>query len=215
MKNIIIIIISYLSCIIILSFIDVKYGLGLSWWMYFLFGGLLLFFLFIIIDMIPIKKIKNMFSFRPSKQKIIRELAILRINKSAMFRGFENKFISEIINMPDDYLTSLPEGSIITIIETYLNLQSQGMPEKEIIEHIDIVRSTNIALISGDPTQLNGGSKNLPSNLTLDNYIRYRINKELDWAISKGLISLTIRASFSKEILDEIIEKAFIFFKIK
>jgi hypothetical protein len=165
--------------------------------------------------MIPIKKIKDMFYFRPSKQKIIRELAILRINKSAMFRGFENQCISEIINMPDDYLTSLPEGSIVTIIETYLNLQSQGMSKKEIIEHIDVVRSTNIALISGDPTQLNGGSKNFPPNLTLDNYIRYRINKELDWAISRGLISLTIRASFSKEILDELIKKSFNFFNIK
>ena len=76
MKKIIIIIISYLSCIIILSFFDIKYELGLSWWMYFMFGGLLLIVLFIIMDMIPINKIKTMFYFRPSKQKIIRELAI-------------------------------------------------------------------------------------------------------------------------------------------
>jgi len=183
--------------------------------MYFLFGGLLLIFCFLIIDFIPIGKIKDILSFRPNKQKIIRELAILRINKSAMFKGFENQIISEIMNMSDDHLTSLPEGSIVTIIETYLKLLSEGISEKEAIEHIDVLRSTNIALISGDPAQLNGGSKKLPSNLNLDNYIRYRINKELDWAMSKGGISLTARASFSKQVLDELIKKAFKFFKIK
>jgi len=196
----------YIIGIIIIFEVDIKYSLNLSWWLYFLFGGFLLIFVLLLKDrLLP----------KPNKQKIIRELAILRIKKSAMFRGFENQFISEIMNMPDDLLTSLPEGSIVTIIETYLNLQSEGMPEKEIIKHIDVVRSTNLAMISGDPAQLNGGSKNLPSKLTIDNYIRYRINKELDWAISIGGISLTARASFSKEVLDELIKKSFYFFKIK
>jgi len=210
----------YVIGIIIISFIDIKYGLGLTWWLYLLFGGILLIFTLLLKDMVPSKQnIKDMLLPKPNKQKIIRELAILRIEKSAMFKGFENQIISEIMNMPDDLLTSLPEGSIVTIIETYLNLQSQGksegMSEKDIIKYIDVVRSANLALISGDSTQLDNDSNNLPSNITLDNYIRYRINKELDWAISRGGISLTARASFSKEVLDELIKKSFHFFKIK
>lgn len=206
----------YIVGIIIIAVIDIKYSLNLSLWLYFLLWGFLLIGILLLIDMLPTKQnIKDMVLHKPDKQKIIRDLTILRTKKSAMFKGFENQIISEIINMPDDLLTSLPEGSIVTIIANYLSLRSEGMPENEIIKHIDVVRSTNIALISGDHRQLDGGSINSPANLTLDDYIRYRVNKELDWAISNGLISLTIRASFSKEVLDELIKKSFQLFKIK
>ncbi|RJR42090.1 MAG: hypothetical protein C4567_07870 [Deltaproteobacteria bacterium] len=216
MKKFIKIAVLYLIGISIMFIIDIKYSLNLSWWLYFLFGGSLLIGILLLIDMLPSKQhIKDIFVPKPNKQKVIRELAKIRIKKSAIFKGLENQIVSEIINMPDDLLISLPEGSIVTIIETYLQLRSEGMPENEIIKNIEIVRSANFALISGDPMQLESSPENLPPNLTLDNYIRYRINKELDWAISNGLISLPIRVSFSKEVLDELIKESFLFFKIK
>ena len=94
MKNIITIIILYIIGIIIIFEVDIKYSLNLSWWLYFLFGGFLLIFVLLLKDMLPSKQnIKDRLLPKPNKQKIIRELAILRIKKSAMFKGLINLFL--------------------------------------------------------------------------------------------------------------------------
>lgn len=94
MKKIIIIIISYLSCMIILFLFDVKYGLGLSWWMYLLFGGILFIFLFLIIEMIPIHKIKNIFI---NKQNITRDK-----NEITIMKEICSNYVDNILNMLEE-----------------------------------------------------------------------------------------------------------------
>ncbi|MGB8990487.1 MAG: hypothetical protein WCD80_00370 [Desulfobaccales bacterium] len=117
MRNIIKILVSYLTCIIILSFVDIKYGLDLTWWMYFLFGGFLLIFLFLIFDIIPIQKIKDILLTKPNNKKIINDKNDIIIMKETCFN-----YVDSILNTLEQYDDF--KNKKIRVIEIYFFILS-------------------------------------------------------------------------------------------
>ena len=103
------------------------------------------------------------------KYKLIRELIKLRIrsNPEASMMGFE----SMVDQLSELQLLGTIEGGIVTIVETWSLLIKKGIPEEEIFTKIETHRSGF------------GDYGELPSPLTLSNYIKYRVHIENDTGI--------------------------------
>ena len=63
-------------------------------------------------------------------------------------------------------LAGIPEGTIVTIVETWSQLIKKGIPEEEILMRIEEHRSSF------------GDYGELPKLLTLSSYIKYRLDLE-------------------------------------
>ena len=93
--------------------------------------------------------------------------------------------LGNINSLSESVLMGLPEATIVTIVETYWQLKGQGVSEEEILEKIENHRASL------------GDSGTLPSQLTLSNYIKYRLKLEH----SQG-------APISSAFIDEAIQEA-------
>lgn len=100
-----------------------------------------------------------------AKDKLIKNLAKERIGSDPMAAsmGFDKNMVD---SLTDIQLASLPEATIVTIVETWAILNKKGIPDSEILEHIEAHRSSL------------GDSGIMPSPLTLSNYIKYRVELE-------------------------------------
>jgi len=100
-----------------------------------------------------------------NKNKLIKNLVKERIGSDPMAAsiGFNKSMVD---SLTDFQLAGLPEATIVTIIETWDILSKKGVPEEEILERIEAHRSNF------------GDSGNMPSPLTLSNYIKYRLELE-------------------------------------
>jgi len=97
-----------------------------------------------------------------SKKELIRELVKMRINRPALFSNDVSEH--DVDRMGAIMLNSLPEGTIVTIIETYIKLGQQGLSDQEIFYRIDSRRP---------------GQGVMPSPLTLSSFIQYRLDIEV------------------------------------
>lgn len=100
-----------------------------------------------------------------NKNKLIKNLVKERIGSDPMAAsiGFDKSMVD---SLTDFQLAGLPEATIVTIVETWTLLSKKGIPEENILKHIEEHRSSL------------GDSGNIPSPLTLSNYIKYRLELE-------------------------------------
>ena len=96
-----------------------------------------------------------------NKFDLIRHLATKRVQNDPIL----SKSV-DITTLPDNILIGLPEATIVTIVETYVQLKRQGLRDKEIFEAIENHRASL------------GIAGTLPSQLNLPNYIKYRVRLE-------------------------------------
>jgi len=97
-----------------------------------------------------------------SKKELIRKLVKMRIKRPALFSN--DVSAQDIDRMGALMLNSLPEGTIVTIVETYIKLSQQGLSDQEIFYQIDSRRP---------------GKGVLPSPLTLSSFVNYRLDIEV------------------------------------
>ena len=95
------------------------------------------------------------------KIELIRNLAKKRVQNDPIA-----SMLGDIDSFSETILMGLPEATIVTIVETYWQLKNQGLSDKEILEAIENHRASF------------GGVGTLPSQLTLSNYIKYRVRLE-------------------------------------
>ena len=100
----------------------------------------------------------------PSKEDLIRSLVKKRVSNDPMASrmGFDARMVDSLDAIQ---LISTPEGSIVTIVETYALLKKQGASDRQIFDRIEAHRSTI-------------GSGAMPSPLDLESYTQYRIAVE-------------------------------------
>jgi len=127
------------------------------------------------------------------KLNLIRELVKSRMKNVS----YLVEFLYEIDQMSYNELYSLPDSSIVDIVESYKKFKSMGLSDIEAFNRIEDIRST-----------LAGRCK-LPTPLTLNNYIKCRLNHDLDFFS----IGFPARNSFNDEYFDKSIEKVLAFFK--
>ena len=93
----------------------------------------------------------------------IRNLAKRRIMNNSVIASMPP---GNIDNLPDTMILGLPEATIAYIVDTYLLLKRQGSSENDALKAIENHRASF------------GDSGTLPSPLTLQNYIKYRLKIE-------------------------------------
>lgn len=100
----------------------------------------------------------------PDKIKWIRAFAKKRVIQDpiAIDQGFSPAMIEQLA---DETLIGLPEGTLVTIVETFATLKSQGISDKEALERIESHRSMI-------------GAAAMPDPLSLESYISYRLSLE-------------------------------------
>ncbi len=101
--------------------------------------------------------------------------------------------------MSEDELYSLPDSSIVDIVESYIKLKSLGLSDMEVFNEIEDLRS------------IIAGRGELPDHLTLNNYIKYRLSHDLGFLS----VSFYARASFDDDFIDESIKEVLAFFQQK
>lgn len=101
---------------------------------------------------------------RPSKEDLIRGLVKKRVSNDPMASsmGFDARMVDSLDALE---LISTPEGTIVTIVETYALMKKQGASDQQIFDGIEAHRSTI-------------GSGVMPSPLDLESYTQYRIAVE-------------------------------------
>ena len=102
------------------------------------------------------------------KKALIKNLIKYRVqNDSILASKYPKEFNEEMVNSLSGFkLLGFPEATIVTIVETWSNLSKKGVPEDEIFFKIERHRSRLFF----------GGQ--LPSPLSLETYIKYRLNVE-------------------------------------
>jgi len=122
------------------------------------------------------------------KLSLIRQLIKIRVQNDQLLKNkYEGKNVPKVDDFPEIVLMGLPEGTIVSIVETFWMMKSQtNASDKEILDAIERHRKT-----------LFPESGQMPSSLTLSNYIKYRLNIEH----SQGV-------PISNEFIDECIRKA-------
>ncbi|GMU22711.1 MAG: hypothetical protein AMXMBFR13_27960 [Phycisphaerae bacterium] len=106
-----------------------------------------------------------------AKSDLIRRLLLHRVRNAPGLAFME----PEIRSFSDFQLLASPEGTIVTIVETWLQLIRQGCSEDDAFARIEAHRSSL------------GKSGTLPSPLTLSSYINYRLDLEHDGGGSVGI----------------------------
>ena len=124
----------------------------------------------------------RLFSRQPSKTDLIRSLlkARLRDDPMANMAGVTPDLVDQ---QSDQDVLGTPEATIVTIVESYIQLSRLGFPESEILRRIEKHRSMI-------------GSATMPSPLTLRSYIRYRVS--LEYAHSAPVGDASIDHSIQK-----------------
>jgi hypothetical protein len=122
------------------------------------------------------------------KLSLIRQLVKIRVqNDQLLKKKYEGKDVPKVDDFPEVVLIGLPEGTIVSIVETFWMMKNQtNFSDKEILETIERHRKT-----------LYPESGHMPSPLSLSNYIKYRLNIEH----SQGV-------PISDEFIDECVKKA-------
>ena len=130
----------------------------------------------------------KLFGRRPTKFDLIRKLlkARLRSDPMAQLAGINPDAVD---SQPDAVILGTPEGTITTIVETYIAMKRQGVPEEEILLRIEEHRS-----------EIGAGTVVFP--LPLRSYIRYRVSLEH-----------SASAPVSDDSLDHSIQEALKFFE--
>jgi hypothetical protein len=122
-------------------------------------------------------------SRQPSKTDLIRSLlkARLRDDPMAKMAGVSPDTVDQ---QSDEDVLGAPEASIVTIVESYIQLSRLGFPEPEILRRIEKHRSMI-------------GADTIPSPLTLRSYIRYRVSLEYAHSapVSDASIDYSIRTA--------------------
>ena len=107
----------------------------------------------------------KLFGRKRTKIGLIRDLAKYRICNDNTLR--QSGLTADVIDSePDLSILGLPEATLVTIVETYIGLKKQGVPDTEIFSLIEAHRAL---LIESDA---------LPSRPTLRSYISYRLSLE-------------------------------------
>jgi hypothetical protein len=119
-----------------------------------------------------------------NKNELIKQLVKLRVKSDPMVNatGFNENMVDALSEFQ---LAGLPESTIIAIVETWAILKKKGIPEEEIFMKIENHRASF------------GDFGELPTPLTLSNYIKYRLDLEHGHG-----------APIKKEFLDNAIEVA-------
>lgn len=100
---------------------------------------------------------------------------------------YEEDNIERIEKWPEILLMSIPEATIVSIVETYWIMKHQTkVSDRKILEAIERHRKT-----------LSPESGPMPSPLTLPNYIKYRLEVEISYGVP-----------ISNEFIDDAIEAA-------
>lgn len=94
-----------------------------------------------------------------TKVQLIRALLRERLEILGVF----DKFRSEFEATPDVALMGVPEATIVVNVESYVSLKRQGLDDRAIFARIEAHRATL------------GATGVLPSPLTLESYIEYRL----------------------------------------
>lgn len=100
----------------------------------------------------------------PDKTKWIRAFVKKRVIQDpiAIVQGFSPAMVEQL---PPEVLLGLPEGTLVTIVETFAALKLQGVSDSEALQRIERHRSMI-------------GSGTMPSPLSLESYIWYRVSLE-------------------------------------
>ena len=122
------------------------------------------------------------------KFTLIRQLAKIRIqNDPILKKKYEGRNVPSIDDLPEIVLLGLPEGTIVSIVESYWMMKDMTTKsDKDILEAIEHHRKT-----------LFPESGPMPSPLTLSNYVKYRLNVEHSHGVP-----------ISNEFIDNCIKKA-------
>ena len=125
----------------------------------------------------------RLFARKSSKIGLIRNLLKARLQNDAMARttGVTPALVDQ---QSDEDMLGTPEATIVTIVESYIQLRQLGFPDSEILTRIENHRSMI-------------GSGTVPSPLTLRNYIRYRVSLEYAHTapVSDASLDSSIRAA--------------------
>ncbi len=118
-----------------------------------------------------------------SKEVLIKNLLRKRIQNDPIA-----KMLGNVDDLSTVQLMSLPEATIVTIVETYYMMKRQSNSTDEgILEAVEEHRS------------MFGDKGTMPSPLTLSSYIKYRLNIEH----SQGIL---INSKFVDEAIEEAIK---------
>src|SRR5438552_317809 len=107
---------------------------------------------------------KESFGGTKTKMDLIRTLlkARLRADQMAQLAGVTPDLVDQ---QSDEDVLGTPEATIVTIVESYISLKRLGIPESDILARIEKHRSMI-------------GAGTLPTPLTLQSYVRYRVSLE-------------------------------------
>jgi len=124
-----------------------------------------------------------------SKLDIIKRF----VNERAVKLGISG---GDVDSMPTSYIEGLPEGTIVTIVESYFVMKNQGMSDHLIFKNIDEHRS----LFDPSPNP-----KPIPSEPNLKNYIYYRLEFELpnDTGFNIG------ENGFTRDFIERVVDESF------
>ena len=122
------------------------------------------------------------------KLALIRQLVKIRVqNDQLLKKKYEGKNVPKVDDFPEIILLGLPEGTIVSIVETFWMMKGQtNASDREILEAIERHRKT-----------LFPESGPMPSPLTLSNYFKYRL-----------IVEHSHGASISDKFIDDAIEVA-------
>ena len=128
------------------------------------------------------------------KTELIRKLVRRRIQKNSYLKGVGTT------DEADAYVNSLsffeamgmPEGTIVTIVETYCSWKAQGFSDGQIFQAIEAHRSGSSDAVS------------ISTSLDLKSYIKYRLDVELKGSPLHGI---------TDEFIDDTINQSMHLFK--
>ena len=124
------------------------------------------------------------------KPALIRSLVHKRISENPITKGmgWGEMFKENTNQLSSMQLLAVPEGSIVTMVETYVIQKNKGMTDRDIFMMMENHRSMGYS------------SARLPEPLTLESFIKYRIKLEtqgLSMPIDEKFIDFAIKAAMS------------------
>ena len=133
----------------------------------------------------------NMFSNGQPKSKL--DLIKRFVKERALKLGISGV---DVDSMPASYIEGLPEGTSVTIVESYFVMKNQGMNDNTIFQNIEMHRSSFDDYPNPAP---------FPSNPNLKNYIYYRLEFELpnEAGFSIG------ENGFTRDFIEQVVDESF------
>ena len=122
-----------------------------------------------------------------SKLDIIKRFVNERAAKLGISGG-------DVDSMPTSYIEGLPEGTIVTIVESYFVMKNQGLNDFTIFQNIELHRSSFDDYPNPKP---------FPSNPNLKNYIYYRLEFELPTEAGFSIGENGFTRDFIEKVVDE------------